>query len=133
MLRHKVYWFLHVHNELIINILPLSHYFFYTEQKFMFKEIKNIATVHKLKVRRVAVCESFIKQQTSSSDESYPLLHVPSEKKGQFKAHTWSNNRLINDLVTKPNKNVLCDSCYVHSLGWYSYCWPTQVFCQHSK
>ena len=76
MLRHKVYWFLHVHNELIINILPLSHYFFYTEQKFMFKEIKNIATVHKLKVRRVAVCERFIKQQTSSSHESYPLLHV---------------------------------------------------------
>lgn len=77
MLRHKVYWFLHVHNELIINILPLSHYFFYTEQKFMFKEIKNIATVHKLKVRGVAVCESFIKQQTSSSHESYPLLQVP--------------------------------------------------------
>ena len=47
----------------------------------MFKEIKNIATVHKLKVRRVDVCESFIKQQTSSSHESYPLLHVPKWEK----------------------------------------------------
>ena len=47
----------------------------------MFKEIKNIATVHKLKVRWVAVCESFIKQQTSSSNESNPLLHVPKWEK----------------------------------------------------
>ena len=47
----------------------------------MFKEIKNIATVHKLKVRRVAVCESFIKQQTVSSNESNPLLHVPKWEK----------------------------------------------------
>ena len=48
----------------------------------MSKEIKNIATVHKLKVRRVAVCESFIKNAaTSSSHESYPLLHVPKWEK----------------------------------------------------
>ena len=65
--------------------------------------------------------------------KAIPSSMYQSEKKGQFKAHTWSNNRLINDFVTKPNKNVQCDSCYVHSLGWYSYCWPTQVFCQHSN
>lgn len=68
-----------LHNELLNNKYSSPFkLLFYTKQKFMSKEIKNIATVHKLKVRRVAVCESFIKNAaTSSSHESYPLLHVP--------------------------------------------------------